>query len=48
MDSKLAIAKSEPIWNTNIRVISIIAGLIILLFTLPLFGMNSFIYIYLL
>ena len=42
MDSKLAIAKSEPIWNTNNRVISIIAGLIILLFTLPLFGMNSF------
>ena len=42
MDSKLAIAKSEPIWNTNNRVISIIAGLIILLFALPLFGMNSF------
>ena len=42
MDSKLAIAKSEPIWNTNNKVISIIAGLIILLFALPLFGMNSF------
>ena len=42
MESKLAIAKSEPIWNTNNRVISIIAGLIILLFALPLFGMNSF------
>ena len=42
MDSKLEIAKSEPIWNTNNRVISIIAGLVILLFALPLFGMNSF------
>jgi len=42
MDSRLEFAKSEPIWNTNNRVISIIAGLIILMFALPLFGMNSF------
>ena len=42
MDSKLEIAKSEPIWNTNNRIISIIAGLVILLFALPVFGMNSF------
>jgi len=42
MDNKLLIAKSEPLWNTNNRVIFLIGSLIILLFALPLFGLNSF------
>ena len=42
MDNKLTIAKSEPLWNTNNRVVFLIGSLIILLFTLPLFGLNSF------
>src|SRR6056300_432301 len=39
---KLIAAKSEPLWNTNNKVISIIGGLVILLFALPLVGLNSF------
>src|SRR5210317_66651 len=39
---KLIAAKSEPLWNTNNKVISIIAGLVVLLFALPLVGLNSF------
>ena len=42
MESKLIAAKSEPLWNTNNKVISIVCGLVILLFALPLFGLNSF------
>ena len=42
MDNKLIIAKSEPLWNTNNRVVFLISSLIILLFALPLFGLNSF------
>ena len=42
MESKLIAAKSEPLWNTNNKVISIVSGLVILLFALPLFGLNSF------
>ena len=39
---KLLIAKSEPLWNTNNKVISIIVALVVLLFALPLAGLNSF------
>ena len=39
---KLIAAKSEPLWNTNNKVVSIIGGLVVLLFTLPLVGLNSF------
>ena len=39
---KLIVAKSEPLWNTNNKVISIIVGLVVLLFALPLVGLNSF------
>ena len=39
---KLIAAKSEPLWNTNNKVISIISGLVVLLFALPLVGLNSF------
>ncbi len=39
---KLITAKSEPLWNTNNKVVSIVYGLITLLFALPLFGLNSF------
>ena len=39
---KLITAKSEPLWNTNNKVVSIVCGLIALLFALPLFGLNSF------
>ena len=39
---KLITAKSEPLWNTNNKVISVICGLIVLLFALPLFDLNSF------
>ena len=42
MDNRLLIAKSEPLWNTNNRVIFLISSLVILLFALPLFGLNSF------
>ena len=42
MDNRLLIAKSEPLWNTNNRVIFLVGSLIILLFALPLFGLNSF------
>ena len=42
MTEKLLIAKSEPLWNTDKRIVSILSGLIILLFALPLFGLNSF------
>jgi branched-chain amino acid transport system permease protein len=42
MENKLAIAKSEPLWNTNNRIIFLISSLLILLFALPLFGLNSF------
>ena len=42
MDNKLIIAKSEPLWNTNNRVVFLISSLLILLFALPLFGLNSF------
>ena len=42
MDNRLLIAKSEPLWNTNNRVIFLIGSLVILLFALPLFGLNSF------
>tara|TARA_B100001057_G_scaffold417953_1_gene436929 strand:+ start:1047 stop:2057 length:1011 start_codon:yes stop_codon:yes gene_type:complete len=40
--NKLITAKSEPLWNTNNKVISVIVGLIVLLFALPLFNLNSF------
>ena len=40
--NKLLAAKSEPLWNTDKRVIFLISGLIVLLFTLPHFGLNSF------
>ena len=39
---KLLAAKSEPLWNTDKRIIFLISGLIVLLFTLPHFGLNSF------
>ena len=39
---KLIAAKSEPLWNTNNKVVSIIGGMVILLFALPLVGLNSF------
>ena len=39
---KLLIAKSEPLWNTDKRIISLISSLIVLLFALPYFGLNSF------
>ena len=39
---KLIAAKSEPLWNTNNKVISIIVGLVVLLLALPLVGLNSF------
>lgn len=39
---KLLIAKSEPLWNTDKRIISLISSLIVLLFALPHFGLNSF------
>ena len=42
MENKLIDAKSEPLWNTNNKVISIVFGLVVLLFALPLFGLNSF------
>ena len=42
MSEKLLIAKSEPLWNTDKRIISLISGLVILLFALPHFGLNSF------
>ena len=42
MENKLLIAKSEPLWNTDNRVIYFIGSLIVLLFALPLFGLNSF------
>ena len=42
MENKLTIAKSEPLWNTNNRVVFLISSLLILLFALPLFGLNSF------
>ena len=42
MDNRLLIAKSEPLWNTNNRVLFLVGSLIILLFALPLFGLNSF------
>ena len=40
--NKLLAAKSEPLWNTDKRVIFLISGLIVLLFILPHFGLNSF------
>ena len=39
---KLINAKSEPLWNTNKKVISIVSSLVLLLVILPLFGLNSF------
>jgi branched-chain amino acid transport system permease protein len=42
MNEKLLIAKSEPLWNTDKKIISLITGLVILLFALPHFGLNSF------
>ena len=39
---KLLIAKSEALWNTDKRIISLIVGTIVLLFALPHFGLNSF------
>jgi len=42
MSEKLLIAKSEPLWNTDNKIVSILLGLIVLLFALPLFGLNSF------
>ena len=35
MNDKLIIAKSEPLWNTDNRVIYFIGSLIVLLFALP-------------
>ena len=39
---KLITAKSEPLWNTNNKVISTVCGLVVILFALPLLGLNSF------
>ena len=39
---KLIAAKSEPLWNTDNKVISVICGLVVLLLALPLVGLNSF------
>ena len=40
--NKLEIAKSEPLWNTDKKIIFIISSLVVLLIALPLFGLNSF------
>ena len=40
--SKLDIAKSEPLWNTNKNIIYIISSVLMFLIVLPLFGLNSF------
>ena len=42
MSEKLLIAKSEPLWNTDKKVASLVTGLVVLLFALPHFGLNSF------
>jgi branched-chain amino acid transport system permease protein len=42
MNSKLLIAKSESLWNTDKRMISLISSLVVILFVLPFFGLNSF------
>lgn len=42
MNSKLLIAKSESLWNTDKKMISLISSLVVILFVLPFFGLNSF------
>jgi ABC-type branched-chain amino acid transport system, permease component len=40
--NKLDIAKSEPLWNTNKKIIYILSSALLILLVLPLFGLNSF------
>jgi len=42
MESILSNAKLEPVWNTNTKIIYLLASLTIFLFVFPLFGPNSF------
>ena len=42
MNDKLLTAQAEPLWNTDKKTISLIAGIVLLLFALPHLGLNSF------
>ena len=42
MNDKLLTAQAEPLWNTDKKIISLIAGIVLLLFVLPHLGLNSF------
>ena len=42
MQDKLLLAKSEPLWNTNRKVLYFISSAVLLLFCLPLLNLNSF------
>jgi branched-chain amino acid transport system permease protein len=42
MDNILNNAKREPVWNTNNRIIFLLASLTLILFVFPLFAPNSF------
>jgi len=42
MQDKLLSAKSEPLWNTNRKVLYFISSAVLLLFCLPLLNLNSF------
>ena len=42
MNSKLEIAKLEPVWNTNKSIFYLMSSIVFLLFALPLFNVNSF------
>jgi branched-chain amino acid transport system permease protein len=42
MDSVLNNAKLEPVWNTNKKIVFLLASLTLFLFVFPLFGPNAF------
>jgi branched-chain amino acid transport system permease protein len=42
MDSVLDKARQEPLWNTNKKIVALLAALTVFLFSFPLFGPNAF------
>jgi branched-chain amino acid transport system permease protein len=42
MNSRLEIAKLEPVWNTNKNIFYLMFSIVVLLFALPFFNINSF------
>lgn len=42
MDNVLDKARQEPLWNTNKKIVALLAALTVFLFSFPLFGPNAF------